>query len=147
VGEVTTTHEDGPWKRRFRSHVFSLNLKGVFKPTPDASMSFLMSHTFSKWVFDLFRNAMIAGVLKYLSDKSNSWILWIASEVAFAALLFYCLSYVNTWMLQPFHPMKNQRVAFWLNLCVTLLIVFPLWFAVVKGVPAAIEAIAHGRAK
>ena len=126
---------------------FQNYLKGVFKPTADAHMSFLMSHSLSKWIFDLFRNAMIAGVLKYLSDRSGNWILWSASELASAALLFYCLSYVHSWMLQPFHPMKNQKVAFWLNLVATLCISLPLWLLVIKGVPAAIEAVAQGQAR
>jgi hypothetical protein len=90
---------------------------------------------------------MIAGVLKYLSDRSGSWVLWIASEIAFLALLMYCLSYVNTWMLRPFHFLKNQKLGFALDAIITLLIVIPLWFGVVRGVPLAIEAVAHGQTK
>jgi hypothetical protein len=122
-------------------------LRGVFHPTVDAHMSFLISHSVSKWVFDLFRNAMIAGILKYLSDRSGSWILWIASEIAFFALLMYCLSYANTWMLRPFHFLKNQKVGFALDALITLMIAGPIIVAVSLGVPLAIEAVAHGQAK
>jgi hypothetical protein len=122
--------------------------KRLLHVTSDSAVGFAIGHSFSKWVFDLFRNAMIAGVLKYLSDKSpTSWVLYIAAEVASLALLFYCLAYVHGWMLQPFHPMKNQRIAFWLNLIVTLCVSFPLFLAISKGVPTAIEAVAQGQAK
>lgn len=126
---------------------FQNYLKGVVEPSVDAPLSFAISHSLSKWVFDLFRNTMIAGVLRYLSDRNGGWVLWIASEVAFITLLVFCLSYVNAWVFRPFHLLKNKRAGFILDSIVTLSIILPIWYCVVKGVPLAIEAVAQGQVK
>ena len=100
-----------------------------------------------KWLFDLLRNAVIAGVIKYLGTKSDSWLLKLVSEVAFVALLVYCLSYVQTWQLRLFHPWEPAQWARILDLVVTMLILGPVFYAIIVGVPTAIDEIAKAQAR
>jgi hypothetical protein len=65
--------------------------------------------------------------------------------VAFVALVLYCSAYNNTFMFRFFHPLKNQQLAFILDVIVTLAIILPLALAIYRGIPAAIDAIAQSQ--
>jgi hypothetical protein len=99
----------------------------------------------TKWIFDLFRNAIVAGVLNYLADKSGSLSLKIAAAVASGALLAYCITYLNIFALRLFHPLKNQRFAFFLNAAFGVAIIVPLSLMITYTILAAIDAIAQSQ--
>jgi hypothetical protein len=107
----------------------------------------LFVHQAVKWLFDLLRNAVIAGVVKYLATKADSWLLKIVSDAAFFALLAYCLSYVQTWQLRLFHPWEPAQWARVLDIIVSLLIIGPLFYAIIVGVPTAIDEIARAQSR
>jgi hypothetical protein len=85
--------------------------------------------------------------VKYLADKSGSLSLKICAEVAFWALLAYCVAYNNTFMFRFFHPLKNQRLAFILDVIVSLVILAPLVLVVYRAIPAAVDAIAQSQGR
>jgi hypothetical protein len=94
----------------------------------------------SKWIFDILKNAMVAGTLKFLADKSGFLILRIVSDVAFLALLAYVTAYNNTFMFRFFHPLKNQRLAFALDVVISIAIVLPVFLGRVLINPFSISA-------
>jgi hypothetical protein len=127
---------------RFQNYL----MNAVWLSAPDVWASKVVSAV-CKWGFDFLRNAMIAGVLRYLADRSESLTLKIIADVAMLLLVAYCTHFVFALHLQPFHPLKNKKLARVLNALFTGLLVACFLWVVIRGIPAGIEAIAQAQTK
>jgi hypothetical protein len=121
-------------------------LAGVVHPFPEERIIAGTIQSFAGWFFQLLRNAVICGSLQYFADTTGSMTLQILAIISYIVLAAYCFSYINVWVLTPFHFVRHERLASWLDWLVTLAVLLLLGYAIWKGTVFAIDEIAKGHA-
>jgi hypothetical protein len=119
-------------------------LRGTFVVHEESKKSAETFRVFIKWTFELLRNLMIVGLLQYFAQKTGHRLLQSLAGMSSVMLYMYLYGYVDSYALRPFHPLKNKKVAMWLNFICELVIVGGAWWICQYTILTAIAAIAAG---
>ena len=94
-----------------------------------------------KWMLDLLRNAVVVGALQYFADRSDSQVLKMTAVIGLCALFGYCISYTRV-AVRPFHFLKNQELALFLDRWTDKVFFWMISLGVVLAVQVAVYQIA-----
>jgi hypothetical protein len=79
--------------------------------------------------------------LYFLAQKSGSWVLKALADLSWLFFFSNFVTWQNTFSFRFFPYIKNERANFWINLILWLLIIMPIWYAVVVAITASLNAI------
>jgi hypothetical protein len=99
------------------------------------------AYRFTKWWLEQVRNLLALSALYFLAQKSGSWVLKVIAEVSWLLFFANFASWLTTFSFRFFPYIKNARANFWINLVLWVLIVMPIWYAVVVAINASFNAI------
>ena len=96
---------------------------------------------FEKWWFELIRNLLVVSAFNFLAQKSESTLLKILGTATYLLLFSYCISFANSYSIRFFPYIKSERLNFWLNLIVWIIIFIPIFYSVAIGFQLAFNAL------
>lgn len=97
--------------------------------------------TIVKTFFDLARNFVLTGVLCFAAGQSGSVPLYIISIIACALLFFYGFIFIMSFRFEPFHGLRNQKIARVLNAIVAVVFFVVLYYGLALGMISGVTAL------